>query len=168
MVSKIRGERRSCWCAGAGWCLAFGLLTAFQLAAQLGRFGILRGFKFPDFYDTSATGKGQTNRLKGMLMGAVAQYITNDTWRLTQMRLEHFQFDGQTNLVAQAPQCLFDEETRVAWSTGRLEIVGLHGALFVEGNEGFEARMTNSTLTISNRVRTVLRQEPGAAKASKP
>ncbi|PYJ00047.1 MAG: hypothetical protein DME25_21605 [Verrucomicrobia bacterium] len=98
----------------------------------------------------------------------MAQYITNDTWRLTQMRLEHFQFDGQTNLVAQAPQCLFDEETRVAWSTGRLEIVGLHGALFVEGNEGFEARMTNSTLTISNRVRTVLRQEPGAAKASKP
>ena len=165
---KIPCERRFCWCAGAGWFLTLGLFAALQLAAQLGRFGILRGFKFPDFYDTSPTGKGQTNRLKGMLMGAVAQYITNDTWRLTQMRLEHFQFDGQTNLVAQAPQCLFDEETRVAWSTGRLEIVGLHGALFVEGNEGFEARMTNSTLTISNRVRTVLRQEQGPVKASKP
>jgi hypothetical protein len=32
------------------------------------------------------------------------------------------------------------------------------GAMRVEGNEGFQVRMTNSTLTVSNRVRTVIRQ----------
>jgi hypothetical protein len=47
----------------------------------------------------------------------------------------------------------------VAWSTGRLEIVGLGGALVMEGRHGFQARMTNATLTVSNRVRTVIRGE---------
>ena len=76
------------------------------------------------------------------------------------MRLEHYQFDGRTNVVALAPECLFDNEARIAWSTGRLEVVGMNGVLRIVGNEGFLVNMTNSALVVSNRVRTVLRQEP--------
>ena len=61
--------------------------------------------------------------------------------------------------VAVAPECLFDADARVAWSTGRLDIVGMNGGITIRGNRGFQARMTDSTLTISNRVRTVIQRE---------
>ncbi len=156
----MKRPSRSSWPLGLSLVVALGLLVGARSSAQLSRVAIFRGFKVPEFYDNPLTGKGQTNRLKGMLQGAVAQYVTNDLWRLTEMRLDHYQLDGQTNLVARAPECLANTDTHVAWSTGRLEIVGLRGALFVEGNEGFEARMTNSTLLISNRVRCIFRHDP--------
>jgi hypothetical protein len=92
-------------------------------------------------------------------MAAQGQYLSNDLVLLTTMHLEHYQLDGRTNLVARAPECFFDIESRVASSTGSLEIVGLGGAFVVHGQQGFEVRMTNSTLTLSNRVRTVIRQD---------
>ncbi len=157
---RLRRWDRSAWTPGLSLVLALGLIVGERLSAQLSRVAIFRGFKVPEFYDTPLTEKGQTNRLKGMLQGAVARYVTNDVWQLNEMRLDHIQLDGQTNLVARAPECLANTDTHLAWSTGRLEIVGLHGALFVEGNEGFEARMSNSTLIISNRVRCVFRRDP--------
>jgi hypothetical protein len=54
----------------------------------------------------------------------------------------------------------------VAWSTGRLEIVGMGGALTIHGNQGFQASLTNSILIISNRVRTVI--ERGLLNESQP
>ena len=75
------------------------------------------------------------------------------------MQLEHYELDGKTNLIARAPECLFDMETRIAWSTGRLEIVAMSGAMRVEGNHGFQVQMTNSVLIISNRVRTVIERD---------
>jgi hypothetical protein len=44
----------------------------------------------------------------------------------------------------------------VAYSTGRLEVVAADGLLRIEGNEGFLVQLTNSTLHVSNRVRTVI------------
>jgi hypothetical protein len=152
---------------GRHWAVLFalGLLAAVPLRGQLGNM-VIRNFKLPELYDTLLTGRSQTNRLKGLFMGAVGHPVTNEVLRFTQMHIEHYQFDGQTNLIARAPECFFDRESKVAWSTGRLEIVGMSGAMFVEGNDGFQVRMTNSTLTISNRVRTVLRQ--GLVKVSQP
>ena len=82
------------------------------------------------------------------------------------MRLQHHEPDGTTNLVARAPECFFDTETHMAWSTGRLEIVGMGGALTIQGNQGFHANMTNSILIISNQVRTVIQR--GLLSESKP
>ncbi len=136
------------------------VIGALPLLGQLSRRFKARDVKFPEFYENPMTGKSQTNRLKGLLMGAEGQYLSNELFLVTQMRLEHYQTDGRTNVVAKAPQCFFDNEGRVAWSTGRLEVIGVNGGLKIEGNEGFQVQMTNSSLFVSNRVRTVLRQEP--------
>jgi hypothetical protein len=146
--------------------LGLGVFVAVPLGAQLGNMVFKGGFKAPEYYETLPTGRSQTNRLRGLLMGAEGSPVSNEVVRVKQMHIEHYQLDGQTNLVARAPECFFDARSKVAWSTGRLEIVGMSGTMFVEGNEGFQVRMTNSTLTISNRVRTVLRQ--GLVKAAKP
>jgi hypothetical protein len=128
------------------------------LLAQLSQTAVIRGFKFPELYETPKTSGIRTNQLKGLFVGAQGQRITNDVIRFTGVRIEHYGMDARTNMIAIAPEALFDGETRVAWSTGRLEIVAMGGAMRVEGNEGFQVRMTNSTLTVSNRVRTVIRQ----------
>lgn len=155
---KIRLAQATLLRARGPWLLVLAAALALPVIGQI-RSGIqATGWKFPERYELPLMARGQTNRLKGMLMGAQGRHLSNQVYRVNQMQLEHYELDGKTNLIARAPECLFDMDERIAWSTGRLEIVGLAGAMRMEGNEGFEARMTNSTLTISNRVRTVLRQ----------
>jgi hypothetical protein len=163
---KIRMHRSTTFSRRVGVLLALGSLLAWPLLAQIRSGGQASGWKYPERYELPILAKGQTNRLKGLLMGQQGQHLSNQVYRVNQMQLEHYDLDGKTNLIARAPECLFNMDDRIAWSTGRLEIIGLAGAMRMDGNEGFEARMTNSTLTISNRVRTVLRQ--GLAKISNP
>ncbi len=118
-----------------------------------------RGSKYPEYFELPLTGGSQTNRLRGMFFGNEWQHLSNKVFRVTAMRIEHYEMSGGTNLVAVAPECLFDADARVAWSTGRLDIVGMNGGITIRGNRGFQARMTDSTLTISNRVRTVIQRE---------
>jgi hypothetical protein len=132
------------------------------LPGQIARYVKGKDLRWPDFYETPTSGKGHTNRLRGMLMGAEGQSMSNDLFvvRLTQMRLEHYDLLSKTNLVALAPECFFDTQGRVAWSaTSRLDIVGMNGALLVHGDRGFHLVMSNSTMTVSNRVRTTIRQD---------
>jgi len=149
-----------------GGLLLIALLLALPLAGQIREGSRSSFWKFPEYYELPLIGRSQTNRLKGMMLGQAGHHLSNRVFRVTQMHLEHYELDGKTNLIARAPECFFDMESRVAWSTGRLEIVGLGGAMHVEGHTGFEAQMTNSLLFISNRVRTVVRQE--LVKSSKP
>ena len=117
------------------------------------------GSKYPEFYELPLTGGSQTNRLRGMFFGSEWQHLSNKVFRVTNMRIEHYEMRGETNLIAMAPECLFDADARVAWSTGRLDIVGMNGGITIRGSQGFLARMTNSTLTISNKVRTSIQRE---------
>lgn len=117
------------------------------------------GSKYPEYFEMPLTGGSQTNRLRGMFFGNEWQHLSNKVFRVTMMRIEHYEMSGGTNLVAIAPECLFDADARVAWSTGRLDIVGMNGGITIRGNRGFQARMTDSTLTISNKVRTVIQRE---------
>ena len=153
---------------GNGWtqvlmlAVAAGAISLSPLPGQIARYVKGKDLRWPDFYETPGAGRSHTNRLRGMLMGAEGQSLSNDLFvvRLTQMRLEHYDLLGKTNLVALAPECLFDTQNRVAWSTtSRLDIVGMNGALLVHGDQGFHLVMTNSTMTVSNRVRTTLRQD---------
>jgi hypothetical protein len=171
LVARQNGPvARSSRNSAASLRLSSVLLLAVALVGPLAG-QIREGFrgsawKFPEYYELPLIGRSQTNRLKGMILGEHGQHLSNRVFRVTHMHLEHYELDGRTNLLARAPECLFDMETRVAWSTGRLEIVGMGGAMHVEGNAGFQARMTNSVLLISNRVRTVIRQD--LVKSSKP
>jgi hypothetical protein len=150
----------------AAWVAVILLLCLCPALAQLSRGLKTRSFLFPQYYEDLVTGRGQTNLLKGVLKGAEGQYLTNDIIQITRMQLEHYELDGRTNLTAQAPHCFFDPQAQVAWSTSRLDVIGMEGALLIHGYAGFEVRMTNSTMFLSNRVRTTIRSE--LLKTSRP
>lgn len=140
--------------------VGLGALIGGPLLAQLSQTAIIRGFKFPELYELpKVAGGSQTNRMKGLFVGVEGHTISNDVVRFKGVRIEYYGLDNKTNMTAVAPEAFFERDSRIAWSTGRLEIVAMDGAMRVEGNEGFQVRMTNSTLTISNRVRTLIRQD---------
>lgn len=139
--------------------VALALAVAVPLLAQIQQGFKGSGSKYPEFYQLPKTGGIQTNRLRGMFFGTNWLHLSNKVFRVAGMRLEHYEMSGPTNLVAQAPECLFDTQARVAWSTGHLDIIGMAGALVLQGRQGFQVQMTNSTLIVSNRVRTVIQLE---------
>jgi hypothetical protein len=129
--------------------------SAFLLA-QGGKVEWLRGFKSVDFYDQPAP--NQTNRLKTIATGARAVPQPGGVVLVDKMRIDTIEVDGRTNMVVQAPECLFDQNRRVAYSTGHVEVVSASGQFFMEGL-GFLCSHTNSRVVISNRVHTVIRQD---------
>lgn len=165
--NKADAERGQCQhkltVSAASLCVALAFAAALcfapALRAQIGRLGKVKDFKFPDFYEAQGTGRNQTNRLKSLLTGAEAQPQFSGLVFVKQMRLENYLLDGQTNLIATAPECTVDTGQRAVFSTGQLQLATANGQFFIEGNEGFHCRLTNFNLFISNRVRTVIRQE---------
>jgi hypothetical protein len=123
--------------------------------AQVGGLDVIRGFKNLEFYEEGGTTR--TNRLKSLISGAEARPLGSNWW-VSRMKIEAYDPDGRTNLVAWAPECLFDPRSQVASSTGRLELTASDGRFFVEG-QGFLCRRTNFHLIISNRVRTVIHHQ---------
>jgi hypothetical protein len=149
-----------CVSANKLWlCASAALLAALVCArvwAQGGRLEVMRDFKHFDYYVQAGT--GQTNRLKSLVSGAEARPASSNRWWVTRMKIESWEPDGRTNLVARAPECLLDPRTQVASSTGRLEVAASEGRLFIEG-EGFWCCTTNRHIIISNRVRTTISHE---------
>jgi hypothetical protein len=163
---KTNGQRSASSRPGLGWPLLFVLTVAAPLVAQIQQGFKGTAWKFPEYYEMPLIGKSRSFPLKGLISGEQGRHLSNSIYLVTVMRLEHYEFEGVTNLLARAPECLFDTDTRVAWSTGRLEIVGRGGALTIHGYQGFHASLTNSILIISNRVRTVI--ERGLLDESNP
>jgi len=107
----------------------------------------------PEYYE--AAGASQTNRLKSLVTGAEAVPATGNVWLLKQMKIESYEPAGRTNFTGRAPECRADLDTRVASSTGRLELAMAQGRLSLEG-VGFWCCITNNHLIVSNRVRTLI------------
>ena len=137
------------------WPLLLVLAVAAPLVAQVQQGFKGTALKFPEYYEIPLLGKNRTYPLKGLFSGEQGRHLSNSIYFVTAMRLEHYDLDGATNLLARAPECLFNMDTHMAWSTGRLEIVGMGGALTIRGQQGFRANLTNSTLIISNRSSTL-------------
>jgi hypothetical protein len=134
------------------------IVMAPVVHAQLNRTARGRNIVFPEYYEKAVLSRQQTNQLKGRLTLMEGEYLPSGLILGKTMQLDQYTPDGHTNLVARAPECLFNPTNRAAWSTGRLEIVAMDGRFIMSGNEGFEASLTNTTLTLSNRVRTVFKQ----------
>jgi hypothetical protein len=156
---KVNRQLPSLRRLATGLALGIAALLAATATAQI-RGGFKgSGSKYPEYYPIMPGTGTQTNRLRGLFFGQDWQHLSNKVFRVNGMRIEHYELTGGTNLVAVAPECLFDAEARVAWSTGRLEIVGQDGAVTLQGSRGFFTRMADSTLTISNRVKTAIRRD---------
>ena len=135
------------------------LLIWFPLHAQLTRRIKTSNFTWPEYYDQPISATNPTNRLKLLLRGAQAQYLSNDVVAITTARLEHYPPSGRgTNLLALSPFCHFDSDAHTVTGTGRVDIAADDGKIAVQGHTGFRFDMTNYVLDVSNRTRTVLRR----------
>ena len=88
--------------------------------------------------------------------------------RITQLLLETFRLTGEREMVITAPDCVYDPSKREASSPGQLHLQTGDGRYSVEGH-GFLIQLDReSTLTISNQVRSVIHRvtnaPPGEAK----
>jgi hypothetical protein len=102
---------------------------------------------------------------KTLLEGAKAQPRPGGHILLTAAKVKSFSTNGSLEMVAEAPQSVFDSTQRTLSSTGPLQVL-TSDAKFVLRGEGFLLRQTNGVLIISNRVHTVIRNVPG--KTPKP
>ena len=102
----------------------------------------------------------RTGRIKSLLTGDTAAKVAGGMMLITGMRLETYEYDGaarKVNLIIEAPKCLFSFHTHVASSDGPMTLRRADGDASLSGR-GFEWRQRESTLTISNNVRTVTRK----------
>ena len=143
------------------------LVAALMARAQLSQRIKGKNFTFLEYYEPEAGVKSQTNRIKNILRGAEGQSLTPDLIRIRQMRLENYPPAGPgTNLIAQSPEAYFDKEASLITSTTRLDLVTSGGQIVMHGETGFSFSMNDSTLIVSNRVRTVIQN--AGLKGRKP
>jgi hypothetical protein len=138
-----------------------GLLFAIALGVRAQPNGVPHTSNF-----TSTEYYGPTNQqqIKSILSGAEALPQPGGLLIIKQLKLEMFNPDGKLEWVVNAPECVYDTFKGVANSPGRLEVRTGDGKFRVEG-EGFLWRQSDSFLTISNNVRTVI--ENGALMNTK-
>jgi hypothetical protein len=94
-------------------------------------------------------------QVKSRLSGAEASPQPGGLLVIKQLKVEMFDLNGKPEVVVDAPECVYDTLKGVATSPGRLQVRTGDGSFRVEG-EGFLWRQSDSFLTISNHVRTVI------------
>jgi len=94
-------------------------------------------------------------QMKSRLSGAEAQPQAGGLLVIRQLKLETFNPDGKSEIIVNAPECVYDTFNRVASSPGHLQAQTGDGKFRVEG-DGFLWRQNDSFLTISNHVQTVI------------
>jgi len=83
-------------------------------------------------------------------------------FRITQLLLETFHVTGERQMVVTAPDCVYNPSTRTASSPGRLHLQTGDGRFSVEGDGFLILLDRESTLTISNQVRSVIHRATNA------
>jgi hypothetical protein len=97
--------------------------------------------------------------MKSRMHGADAQPQAGGLLLIKQLKLEMFDTNGTLNVVVKAPNCIYDTQNGRASSPGHLRLETGDGKSHVDG-DGFLWRQTNSFLTISNHVHTVIENTP--------
>jgi len=116
----------------------------------------LTGVQWPIPFDQTNMVPGQTARFRALLTGKELRPLANGLFFVIGVRIESYQIDGATNLIARAADCIFNPETKVATSTNRLELESPNG-LTIDGI-GFRCHLTDVNLIISNSVHTSIEQ----------
>lgn len=145
------------------WPCFFAVLLAFFASgfydisrAQQNTSGHASDFTSVEYYEPP-----NQQQIKSRLSGAEASPEPGGGLLVVkQFKLETFDVNGRPEIVVDAPECVYDVLHGVATSPGQLHVRTGDGKFHVEG-EGFLWRQTNSMLTISNRVLTVIEIPPG-------
>lgn len=91
------------------------------------------------------------------ISGAEAQPLTGGLLLIKKLKIEKFEENGKLSSVVEAPECLYDRLKLIAYSAGPIELRSGDAKFRVTG-DGFLFHQTNSLLTISNNVRTVIKE----------
>ena len=130
--------------------VGFGLLFSILARAQ-----VLEG---PAKKGVHAQYNQKTGKPEWVATYLSASQIAGDTELIQGLQLVLFNSEGQSNLVVTTPQCVFDLRNKVVLSTDALQARSVSGELSLEG-EGFECRLTDERLVVSNRVHAIIRKE---------
>ena len=139
------------------WLLAAGAVLFFSAAsdrAQTDAAGHANDFTTTEYYPAPHEGQ-----VKSRLSGTEAAPQPGGLLLVRRLRLETFDADGTPEIVADAPECVYDTLNGVASSPGHLKVQTGDGKFRVEG-DGFLWRQADSFLTISNNVKTVIESAP--------
>ena len=131
--------------------LGFAIVT---IRAQQNTSGHASDFTSVEYYEPP-----HQQQIKSRLSGAEASPEPGGLLVVKQLKLETFDVNGKPEIIVDAPECVDDTLNGVAASPGKLQMRTGDGKFHVEG-EGFLWRQTNSFLTISNQVRTVIEIAP--------
>lgn len=126
-------------------------LCAALHAGDSTSFGLGKNVKYRDYFDPP-----NQSKLRALVTGSEAVPLGTGRVRLKNLRIESFKLNGESEGIVEAPECIYDHETRTASSAGPITAWTLDERLRIEGI-GFSALVTNKSLTISNNVRTVIR-----------
>ena len=126
-------------------------LAATDNDAQTAIKGHANGFTSVEYYAPP-----NETRVKSRMSGAEAQPLAGGLLAVKQLKLETFSTNGAPQVVAEAPECVYDMVNRTANSAGHLQLRNGDGKLRVEG-DGFLWRQDDSSLTISNHVDSVVK-----------
>ena len=128
--------------------------TTAESRAQTNLLGHANDFTSVEYYPAP-----NQQQIKSRLSGAEAQPLPGGLLAIKQLKLETFGPDGKPEIVVSAPECIYDQLGGTASSAGPLQVQYQEGKIRVAG-EGFLWRQSDSALTISNRVSTVLEFGP--------
>jgi hypothetical protein len=128
--------------------------AALSLAVALGVRAQQSG-RATDFTTTEYYEPPHQQQIKSVLSGAEALPQPGGRLIIKQLKLRTFDPDGQPQMIVTAPECIYDTLGGMASSAGPLQLQTGDGKFRVAG-EGFLWRQTNSFLTISNKVHTVI------------
>lgn len=106
-------------------------------------------------------------QVKARLTSAEATPLPGAMFDLKKMRVENYSADGKLAAEVEAPQCTYAMLDHVASSAGHLELKSGDGKIriHVEG-DGFLWQENDSSLVISNHVRTVIELLPAKPNKS--
>jgi hypothetical protein len=144
-----------CWPVAA----AIFALAAGANHAQQNPLGHAQNFTSESYFEPP-----HEQQVKVRLSGAEASPLPGGKLEVRELKVESFSADGKPELVVRAPQCIYSPLDGVASSSGKLELQSGDGKFRVWG-EGFLWRQNESSLTISNKVRTVINLPPGSGFA---
>lgn len=112
-----------------------------------------------DFDSVEYYGAPHQQDIKRLFSGAEAQPLPGGLLLVKKVKIEMFDISGKLQLVAEAPECIYDPVNVVANSPGEVHLRTGDGQLKIDG-EGFLWRQNDSVFTISNQVETVIDRKP--------
>ena len=128
----------------------FSLALAGGRAQEIPMAGSATDFSSVEYYQAP-----HQQQIKSRMSGAEAQPLEGGLLLIKQLKLEAFEEDGKLQFVITAPECVYDPVKGLATSPGELHMHTGDGQLRIDG-VGFLWRQSDSLLTISNQVQTVI------------